>query len=80
MTEPRKLSEEEGVIELSDTLVLTPVILFRSQEEIGYVAIDVLRNFYVNMREQFPFILTEEKILRKDVRKELNLENVVGDT
>lgn len=69
--------ERDGVIELSDALVLSPVQLKNAQRTTNYSALDVLRGLYNDVRTLVPDHLSPQRFRRKDVKEELDLENIV---
>jgi hypothetical protein len=68
-------SEEEGVIELSDALVLSPVQLKNGQRATNYSALDCLRALYNDVRTLAPEHLSAQSLRREQVLAEEHLEN-----
>ena len=68
-------SEKDGVIELSNALVLSPVQLKNGQRATNYSALDCLRALYNDVRTLAPEHLSAQKLGREQVLAEENLEN-----
>lgn len=68
-------SEKDGIIELSDALVISPVQLKRGQEATNYSALDTLRALYRDVQVLAPGLFDTHVLERKTIRAEKNLEN-----
>ena len=68
-------SEKDGIIELSDALVISPVQLQNAQEATNYSALDTLRSLYHDVKVLAPELLDTHVLERKTIRTEKNLEN-----
>ncbi|MEK6845117.1 MAG: hypothetical protein AABY26_00040 [Nanoarchaeota archaeon] len=68
-------SEKDGIIELSDALIISPMQLRGAQEVTNYSGLDTLRALYHDVRVLAPEILTTHQLKRENVRTEKNLEN-----
>jgi hypothetical protein len=68
-------SEKDGIIKLSDALMISPVQLRGAQEVTNYSGLDTLRALYHDVMVLAPELLTTHQLRREEVKVEKNLEN-----
>ena len=68
-------SEKDGIIELSDALVISLVQLKNGQRATNYSALDCLRALYHDVRTLAPEHLSAQRLRREQILAEENLEN-----